>query len=140
MGASGIGISLIYLSFGAPDLAMTQVLIESLTVILFVLAFYHLPTYVKVSTPAARLRDALVALFTGGLFTVLILSALTVQLQPSIASYFNENALHLAHGRNIVNVILVDFRGFDTMGEITVLGLSAIGAYALLARRKEGAK
>jgi multicomponent Na+:H+ antiporter subunit A len=64
--------------------------------------------------------------------TLLALLALDVQLAPSIAEYFFAHSLPDAHGRNVVNVILVDFRGADTMGEITVLGLAATGVYALL--------
>ncbi|MBN2119228.1 MAG: putative monovalent cation/H+ antiporter subunit A [Anaerolineales bacterium] len=132
LGVAGYGVALIYLLFGAPDLAMTQFLIESLTVILFVLAFYHLPHFAQLSSRTARVRDGLIALLAGGLMTSLVLSAVDAQLHPSISGYFVENALPLAHGRNIVNVILVDFRGIDTMGEITVLGIAAIGVYALL--------
>jgi multicomponent Na+:H+ antiporter subunit A len=138
LGVTGFGVSLIYLFFAAPDLAMTQFLIESLTVILFVLAFYHLPRFVRLSATRARLRDALIALLVGGLMTALVLSARGVQLFPSIVSFFNESAYTLAHGRNITNVILVDFRGIDTLGEVTVLSIAAIGIYALLKLRKEG--
>jgi multicomponent Na+:H+ antiporter subunit A len=135
LGAAGYGVALIYLLFGAPDLAMTQFLIESLTVILFVLAFYHLPHFAQLTPRRSRLRDLLVALLAGGLMTALVLSVVGVQLYPSIADYFVESALPLAHGRNIVNVILVDFRGIDTLGEITVLGIASIGVYALLKLR-----
>jgi len=128
-------VALIYLLFGAPDLAMTQFAIESLTVILFVLAFYHLPRFAQLSPPRSRARDALVALLAGGLMTALVLAAVGVQLSPSISGYFTEAALPLAHGRNIVNVILVDFRGLDTLGEITVLGIAGVGVYALLKLR-----
>ncbi len=61
-----------------------------------------------------------------------------VQLFPSIVSFFNESAYALAHGRNITNVILVDFRGIDTLGEVTVLSIAAIGIYALLKLRRKG--
>lgn len=132
LGVTGYGVALIYLLFGAPDLAMTQFLIESLTVILFVLAFYHLPHFAQLSSRASRLRDLAIALLAGGLMTTLVLSAVGIQLSPSISDFFVENSLPIAHGRNIVNVILVDFRGIDTMGEITVLGIAAIGVYALL--------
>jgi multicomponent Na+:H+ antiporter subunit A len=135
LGAAGYGVALIYLLFGAPDLAMTQFLIESLTVILFVLAFYHLPHFAQLSPRRSRLRDILVALLAGGLMTALVLSAVGVQFYPSIASYYVENAIPLAHGRNIVNVILVDYRGIDTLGEITVLSIAATGVYALLKLR-----
>jgi len=132
LGAAGYGVALIYLLFGAPDLALTQFLIESLTVILFVLAFYHLPHFAQLSLTRSRVRDAAVALLAGGLMTALVLSAAGIQLHPSISDYFVETAWPEAHGRNIVNVILVDFRAIDTLGEITVLGIAAIGVYALL--------
>lgn len=132
LGVVGYGVSLIYVLYGAPDLAMTQFLIESLTVILFVLAFYHLPQFTEVSPPASRARDIVIALLVGGLMSALVLSSTGVLFYPSISSFFVENALPLAHGRNIVNVILVDFRAFDTMGEITVLGIAAIGVFVLL--------
>jgi multicomponent Na+:H+ antiporter subunit A len=132
LGVVGYGVSLIYILYGAPDLAMTQFLIESLTVILFVLAFYHLPQFTQLSSRRSRVRDIGIALLAGGLMTALVLSATGVLFYPSISDYFVENALPLGHGRNIVNVILVDFRAFDTMGEITVLGIAAIGVYVLL--------
>jgi len=140
LGVVGYGVALFFLLFGAPDLAMTQFTIESLTVILFVLVFYHLPRLTRSSPRRARVRDLVIALLAGGLMTMLVLLASGVQLQPSIANYFVENALPLAHGRNIVNVILVDFRGLDTLGEITVLGIAGIGVYALLKLRKENAE
>ncbi len=132
LGVVGYGVSLIYILYGAPDLAMTQFLIESLTVILFVLAFYHLPQFTHLSSRSSRVRDILIAALAGGLMTALVLSATGVLYFPSISDYFVENALPLGHGRNIVNVILVDFRALDTMGEITVLGIAAIGVYVLL--------
>jgi multicomponent Na+:H+ antiporter subunit A len=136
LGVVGYGVGLLFLFFGAPDLAMTQILVETLTVILFVLVFYRMP-YFEILTRSALTRavDLAVALASGALMTGLILAAVRVQWQPSIASYFSENSLSLAHGHNIVNVILVDFRGFDTLGEITVLSVAGIGVYALLKLR-----
>ena len=140
LGVVGYCVSLVFVLYGAPDLAMTQLVIESLTVLLFVLVFYHLPPYPRVSSPSARVRDFVVAGLAGALVTALILVATNVQFQPSIASHFAANSLSGGHGRNIVNVILVDFRGLDTLGEITVLSLAAVGIYALLKLRpgKEG--
>ena len=83
LGVVGYGIALIYLLFGAPDLAMTQLLIESLTVILFVLAFYHLPRFAQLSSTRTRWRDAVISLFAGGLITLLVLSAIGVQSRPA---------------------------------------------------------
>jgi len=137
LGVVGYGVALVYVLFGAPDLAMTQVLIESLTVILLVLVFYHLPRFASLSTQRARYRDVLVAVVAGGMMTALVLVATSIRFHPPISDYFAENSLVRAHGRNVVNVILVDFRGMDTLGEITVLALAGIGAYALLKLRLE---
>ncbi|MFN3309453.1 MAG: hydrogen gas-evolving membrane-bound hydrogenase subunit E, partial [Anaerolineales bacterium] len=135
LGVAGYGVASIYLLFGAPDLAMTQFLIESLTVILFVLAFYHLPNFAQLTPRRERLRDVIIALITGGLMTIFVFVASGIQIHPSISQFFVENALPLAHGRNIVNVILVDFRGLDTLGEITVLAIAGLGVFALLKLR-----
>jgi len=132
LGVVGYSVALIYIIYGAPDLANTQILIETLTVILFVLVVYHLPNFSKFSSVTARIRDALISLFAGGTITALVLKATNVQFHPAISSYFAENSVPLAHGRNIVNVILVDFRALDTLGEITVLAVAGIGVYALL--------
>ncbi|HRQ23728.1 MAG TPA: proton-conducting transporter membrane subunit, partial [Anaerolineales bacterium] len=136
LGAAGYSIALIYLLFGAPDLAMTQFAIESLTVILFVLAFYHLPKFQTFSSDRARYRDAAIAAAAGMLMTALVLVAVNAQFSDAISNFFVDNAWDKAYGKNIVNVILVDFRGLDTMGEITVLGIAGIGVYALLKLRK----
>ncbi len=137
MGAAGYGVALIYLIFGAPDLAMTQFLIESLTVILFVLAFYHLPRFSQLTTRVERGRDIVISLAAGGLMTALVLSAVGVDYFPSISGYYVEVSDSLAHARNIVNAILVDFRGIDTLGEISVLAIAGLGVYALLKMGRE---
>lgn len=137
MGVVGYSIALTYLMFGAPDLAMTQFLIESITVVLFVFAFYHLPSFDLKSPPGPRLIHLGVSVLVGVLMTGLVLSVIKVDLFASVSQYFIENSLPLAHGRNIVNVILVDFRGFDTWGEITVLGAAAVGVYAILKYRRK---
>ena len=141
LGVVGYGIALLYILFGAPDLAMTQFLIETLMVILFVLVFYFLPRFATLSSTPTRLRDGVVAIAAGALMTLLVLAVTRVQLHPSIAEFFVENSVPLAHGRNIVNVIIVDFRALDTLGEITVLALAGIGVFGLLKlrRRKEEA-
>lgn len=137
LGVVGYGVSLIYVFFGAPDLAMTQILIETLIVILFVLVFYYLPPFAVLTTPAARVRDLVVAGAFGALMTFLILAAGAIQSHPRISSYFAEHSVPEAHGRNVVNVILVDFRAMDTLGEITVLAIAAVGVYALVRFRKD---
>ncbi len=135
LGVVGYGVALVFVVFGAPDVAMTQFLVETLTVILFVLVFYYLPETTVVSGVLARARDAVVAAAVGVLMTALVLIASSVQYSPSISTYYSEQSLPAAHGRNVVNVILVDFRALDTLGEITVLAIAGIGVYALLKLR-----
>ncbi len=135
LGVVGYGVALLYVLFGAPDLAMTQFVIETLTLVLLVLAFYHLPPFKNLTAPREHLRDIVVAGTAGLLMTVLVLFTLMPPFHPSISGYFAEHSAELAHGRNIVNVILVDFRALDTLGEITVLALAGVGGYALLKLR-----
>lgn len=132
LGVVGYGLAMLFMLFGAPDLAMTQLAIETLTVILLALVLYHLPRFSTLSRPANRLRDAIVALAVGGLVTLLILAVLVLPANSRLTPFFAESSLALANGRNIVNVILVDFRALDTLGEITVLAVAALGVYALL--------
>lgn len=132
LGVVGYGVGLVFILFSAPDLAMTQFIIETLNVVLFMLAFYHLPTYEVTTHPTNKIMNIVVSVSFGAMAAVLVLVALHVQLFESIASFFGKYSLSRAHGHNIVNVILVDFRGFDTLGEITVLSVAGIGAYALL--------
>jgi multicomponent Na+:H+ antiporter subunit A len=138
LGAVGFGVAMIYGLFGAPDLAMTQFLVETLTVLLFVLVFYRLPRLVMRSSVASRLRDAAIATAFGAMMTLLVLAALSYQLSPTISGYFAETSKPEAHGRNVVNVILVDFRALDTLGEIIVLSVAALGVFALLRGRRRG--
>jgi multicomponent Na+:H+ antiporter subunit A len=135
LGVVGYGVALTFVFYGAPDLAMTQIMVETMTVILMVLIFYHLPNFAQLTSRRTRLWDAGVAVSAGVLMTVLVLIATSHQEFPPISDYFAEHAFDLAHGRNIVNVILVDFRALDTLGEITVLSLAAVGVFALLKLR-----
>jgi multicomponent Na+:H+ antiporter subunit A len=135
LGVVGFGIALVYILFGAPDLAKTQFAVETLTVVLFVLVLYRLPRYARYSAPLARVRDAAVALAAGGLMTTLTLAVVALPRVSRVSGYYAENSVSLAHGRNIVNVIIVDFRGLDTLGEITVLSVAATGVFALLRLR-----
>ncbi len=137
LGVVGYAVAWVFILFGAPDLALTQFVIETLTVILFVLVFYHLPEYSRFTSMAERLRDIVVALGAGGLMTALVLIASHVQTEHEVSAYFAEQSYPTGHGRNVVNVILVDFRALDTLGEITVLAISAVGVYALLKLRPQ---
>jgi multicomponent Na+:H+ antiporter subunit A len=131
LGTVGYGIAVLYALLGAPDLAMTQFAVETLTVVIFVLVFYQLRGFGDLSSRVVKMRDAIVAAAVGGLVTTLVLFVGASGTTSRLAGYFAEAAPR-AHGLNIVNVILVDFRGFDTLGETTVLVTVAIGVRALL--------
>ena len=135
----GYGVALIYCLYGAPDLALTQILVETLTLVLFVLVVVRLPQFSTLSSPWQRRRDAILAGCGGLVITLLVLKALHVDSGPRISVYFVENALR-AHGRNVDNVIIVDFRALDTLGEITVLGIAALGVFALFMLRPNSRK
>lgn len=132
MGVIGYCICLLFVFYSAPDLAMTQFAIDTLTVILFVLVLYRLPKYINYTNWLIRIRDALISLFFGALITILGLEVLHEPTSKETTLFFAENSYLLAKGKNVVNVILVDFRGMDTMVEITVLTISALGVFALL--------
>jgi len=134
-GVMGYSICLFFVYYSAPDLAMTQFTIDTLTVILFVLVLYKLPKYLKLSDYKTRVKDTIISFAFGGLITILALEVLAQPVNEEISNYYAENAYILAHGKNVVNVILVDFRGTDTMVEISVLAIAAIGVFGLLKLR-----
>ncbi|MDQ7918590.1 putative monovalent cation/H+ antiporter subunit A [Mesonia sp. MT50] len=134
-GVMGYSICLFFVFYSAPDLAMTQFTIDTLTVILFVLVLYKLPKYLKLSDYKTRVKDTVISIAFGGLITILALEVLAQPVNEEISNYYAENAYILAHGKNVVNVILVDFRGTDTMVEISVLAIAAIGVFGLLKLR-----
>ena len=135
LGVVGFGTAIVFILFGAPDLAMTQFSIETLGVILFVLVLYRLPGMALLSSRRVLLRDGVVAGLAGAAITLMILVITDAPLLSPLKAWFASVSEPLGHGHNVVNVILVDFRGFDTLGEITVLGIAAIGIFALLKLR-----
>ncbi len=137
LGIVGFGIALIYVLFSAPDLGTTQIMVETLTVILLVLVLFRLPEFINYSSAGTRVRDAAVALSLGGLMTLLILAVNDATVAEPISDTLVAWSEPEGHGRNIVNVILVDFRALDTLGEIFVIGLAAIGVYAMIRFRAE---
>ena len=132
LGVVGYSFCMIFLFYSAPDLAMTQFSIDTLTVILFVLVLYNLPRYLVLSDNNDKIRDGLLALVFGALISVLTLEVMNESVTKEISEYYAKNAYILGKGKNVVNVILVDFRGFDTIVEITVLAIAAIGVFGLL--------
>lgn len=132
LGVGGLLVALAFARFSAPDLALTQLSVEVVTMVLLMLAMYYLPSRTQnESTLGRRTRDLLLALGGGGVVGLLTYGVLTRPYQ-TIADFFLENAVSGGGGHNAVNVILVDFRGFDTLGEITVLAIAAVGVHALL--------
>lgn len=132
IGTVGLGVALIFAKFSAPDLALTQLSVEVVTIVLMLLALYFLPQYTPAeSKPLRRARDLLLAVLAGGGIASLVWAVLTRPYE-TIADYFLTHSLPGGGGQNVVNVILVDFRGYDTLGEITVMALAALGIYAML--------
>lgn len=132
LGIVGYCMCFIFVFYSAPDLAMTQFTIDTLTVILFVLVLYRLPKYLKLSNTINRIRDGILALSLGTLISFVIIEIMNESPVKTVSDFYTENAYIMAKGKNIVNVILVDFRGFDTFIEVIVLSIAAIGVFGLL--------
>jgi multicomponent K+:H+ antiporter subunit A len=132
LGAVGLIVALIFVKFSAPDLALTQLSVEVVTIVLLLLALFFLPqTTPAESSRGRQIRDLSLAAAAGGGVGTLAWAVLTRPYE-SIADWFLTQSLPGGGGANVVNVILVDFRGYDTLGEITVLALAALGIYAML--------
>lgn len=131
----GLVVSVAFAWFSAPDLALTQLSVEVVTILLFLLALFFLPRHGPIMDGSLRLmmRDLSLSVLFGSVVGTICYALLTRPLE-SISGYFLENSKTGGGGTNVVNVILVDFRGFDTLGEITVLGIAALGIYKVLAR------
>lgn len=135
IGVVGYCICLIFVFYGAPDLAMTQFAIDTLTVVLFVLVLFKLPAFLQLSNRKIQIRDAIISIAFGGLISLITLQALVSPADKEISRFYAEHAYTLAKGKNVVNVILVDFRGFDTLIETMVLSIAALGVFSLLKYR-----
>ncbi|MBV2207567.1 MAG: DUF4040 domain-containing protein, partial [Pseudomonas sp.] len=140
-GGAGLATSLTFVWFSAPDLALTQLTVEVVTTVLILLGLRWLPRRDEsIAGPGGatpnlrRLRDILVAGGCGAGMAALAYAVLTRPAVDGIAPFFVQQSQPQGGGLNVVNVILVDFRGFDTFGEITVLGIVALTVYALLRR------
>lgn len=134
-GFIGFAIAMFFVLFRAPDLALTQLVVETVTTALFLLAFYFLPEWEK-TRQKIQWRNAVIALLVGTVFTVVALAVNSQQSFSSISGYF-EKADELAGANNIVNTILGDFRAFDTMLEVIVLFIAGIGVYSLVKFKRE---
>ncbi len=140
LGVAGFGTALLYVFIGAPDLAMTQFLVETLTVVIILLIVHRLPPLERTPAGPRRAADLGLALAVGGMAVLLLMGVTGSPLDPRVPEFFIRESVPAGHGRNIVNVILVDFRALDTLGEITVLATAGLAVYALvsLAARHAG--
>ncbi|MGG1686296.1 Na+/H+ antiporter subunit A [Pseudalkalibacillus sp. NRS-1564] len=142
LGIVGYGLSLLFVFFRAPDLALTQLIVETVTVALFLLCFYHLPNFDKQKeSKRTNAVNWVISISVGVLVTMIGIASHSTKLFEPISEYFLKNSYKLGGGDNVVNVILVDFRGLDTMLEILVLGLAALGIFTMIKLRpskKEG--
>jgi len=137
----GLALCITFAWFSAPDLALTQLAVEVVTVVLFLLGLRWMPKRVLMDDPRIeqrvfwrRRRDLVLAVLIGAGLAALSYALLTRHIPLSISPFFLEQALPGGGGTNVVNVMLVDFRAFDTLGEITVLGIVGLTVYALLRR------
>ncbi|MET3114326.1 multicomponent Na+:H+ antiporter subunit A [Pedobacter sp. CG_S7] len=131
----GYAICLMFVFYSAPDLAMTQFTIDTLTVVLFVFVLFNLPSFLSFKNNKAKTRDAIVAISFGTILSLIAIKVLQVPTTIEVSDFYAKYAYILAKGKNVVNVILVDFRGLDTMFEIVVLSIAALGVYSLIKLR-----
>lgn len=132
-GMVGYMVTLLFILFRAPDLALTQMIVEVVSVTLFLLCFRHLPRLTREKVKfRVKLPKLIISIGFGATMTLVALAAMGSSPFESISNYYVENSYKLGGGKNIVNVLLVDFRGFDTMFEITVLGLASLAIYSMI--------
>ncbi|WP_105437485.1 monovalent cation/H+ antiporter subunit A [Neorhizobium sp. T25_13] len=141
LGGVGLIVCITFVWLSAPDLAITQLLVEIVTTVLILLGLRWLPKRtqgmaesITLRARFRRFRDLALAVVCGIGMAFIAYAVMTMPVPDAIANYFLENAYSQGGGRNVVNVILVDFRGFDTLGEIAVLGVVALTVFALLRR------
>ncbi len=146
LGGAGLVTSVTFVWFSAPDLALTQLLVEVVTTILILLGLRWLPKRLEIPgrdpemvTASRRLRDLTIAITAGFGMAMLAFGVMTRSPPELLAEHFLRHAYTAGGGTNVVNVILVDFRGFDTLGEITVLCVVALTSFALLRRFRPAA-
>lgn len=137
MGGVGFSIAAFYVLLGAPDLALTQIIVETLSVILFVFLLHEVPLLRAERQVGYQIFAGLIAIAVGILVSFFTWQSLVAKQSLELANFFKSNSYILANGKNIVNVILVDFRGFDTFGEITVLSIAMIVITALFYNSKK---
>ncbi|PWS39001.1 cation:proton antiporter [Falsiroseomonas bella] len=140
-GLVGFGTALVFLTFGAPDVALTQFTVEVLLIVILATVLIRLPVRARdVRTGRQRTVDAAVAGALGLSVALVLLAVLAAPFDPRLGEWFGAESVPGGHGRNVVNVILVDFRALDTLGEIAVLAIAAFSVIALLRASGRGAR
>ncbi len=134
LGVVGSGVAVLFLVFGAIDVAITQLMVETLFVVLIATVLIKLPRFPeqKNSAKGRGYRDAFIAIAAGVVMTIITLGVSLTPLDMTVTEFFEANSLVKAYGRNIVNVILVDFRALDTLGEVAVVATAAMAVIALV--------
>jgi multicomponent Na+:H+ antiporter subunit A len=136
LGIQGFAVAVLYLLYGAPDLSFTQFMVETLSVVILALIMTRLKLDVTDRRPPReRIIDGAIALACGLGFALLLFRVLDVPFDPALSRLFAEHAKTVAHGANVVNVIIVDFRGVDTLGEIAVVTITGLAILALIRLR-----
>ena len=139
LGVVGVSVALIFLFYGATDVAMTQLLVEVLFVVIIAVVLLRLPPLSRAAMPARkRWINGAVAVGAGAVIAALVLAVIDTPLSQHLSDFFAVHSVPGGHGRNIVNVILVDFRALDTLGEIVVVVVAGLAAFGLLKLRAGG--
>ena len=140
LGIQGFAVAILFLLFGAPDLSFTQFMVETLSVVILALVMTRLRLSPADHRPTGeRTVDALVAAACGVGFGLFLLRVTQGSFDSTLTQFFSDYSYTIAHGRNIVNVILVDFRGLDTLGEISVVMVAGLAVLALIRIRLRSA-
>jgi multicomponent Na+:H+ antiporter subunit A len=133
LGIQGFAVALLFMLFGAPDLSFTQFMVETLSVVILALVMTRLHLAPQDHRPLAhKISDMTVAILCGAGLGLALLKITQLPFDTVLTAYFNQYSLAIAHGRNVVNVIIVDFRGFDTLGEIAVVMITGLAILALI--------
>tara|TARA_R110002096_G_scaffold147007_2_gene306236 strand:- start:5196 stop:7619 length:2424 start_codon:yes stop_codon:yes gene_type:complete len=133
LGIQGFAVALLFMLFGAPDLSFTQFMVETLSVVILALVMTRLNLSQSDHRSIGKtLFDGTLAVAVGGGFFLLLLAVSQQPFNTELSDFFREHSVAIAHGRNIVNVILVDFRGVDTLGEISVVAIAGLAILALV--------
>ena len=137
LGIQGFAVALLFMLFGAPDLSFTQFMVETLSVVILALVMTRLSLYQSDHRPMGKtIVDGAIAICVGGGFFLVLLAVSQQPFNSELSDFFREHSVAIAHGRNIVNVILVDFRGVDTLGEISVVAIAGLAILALVRIKK----